>query len=178
MTVKTGQKAISFTLPGVDESDHSLADYDDKEVVVVIFSCNHCPYVQAWEGRMIEVQADFANKGAQLIAISSNDPAQYPEDGFPQMKERARQKGFNFPYLFDESQEVARAYSAERTPEVFLFDGQRELRYHGTIDDNYDDPAGVQKHNLRDALNAVLTGLTPEVSDTKPVGCTIKWREA
>ena len=114
MTLQTGQKAIPFTLPGVDGSDHSLADYDDKEVVVVIFSCNHCPYVQAWEDRMVEVQAGYADKGVQLIAISSNDSAQYPEDGFPQMKERARKKGFNFRYLFDESQEVARACQGSR----------------------------------------------------------------
>jgi peroxiredoxin len=178
MTQQTGQKAMPFTLPGVDGSDHSLADYDDKEALVVIFSCNHCPYVQAWEDRMVDVQAKYADKGVQLIAISSNDSAQYPEDGFPQMKERARQKGFNFPYLFDESQQVSRAYSAERTPEVFLYDRQRELRYHGTIDDNYDDPAGVQKHYLRDALDAVLAGRTPGVMDTKPVGCTIKWKAA
>ena len=114
-----------FDLPGVSGKQHALSDYDDKEAVVLILSCNHCPYVQAWEDRMVQAQADYGPKGVQLIAISVNDVAQYPDDSFPKMKERARQKGFNFPYPYDESQQVARAYGAERTPEVFVFDKAR-----------------------------------------------------
>ncbi len=174
--LKPGDRAIPFTLPGVDDKEHALSDYADKEAVVVIFSCNHCPYVQAWEDRMIQIQADYADKGVQLIAISANDAKKYPADSFPKMKERAREKGFNFPYLYDETQEVARAYGAERTPEVSLFDKAGVLRYHGAIDDNYEDPNAVRHHYLRDALDAVLAGQDPPVQETPPVGCTIKWK--
>ncbi len=170
------ESLIPFNLPGVDGKNYSPNDFADKEVLAVIFSCNHCPYVRAWEDRMIQIQRDYADKGVQLIAISSNDPEQYPDDSFPKMKERAQEKGFNFPYLFDETQEVARAYGAERTPEVFVFDRDRRLRYHGAIDDNYEDPNAVQRHYLREALDAILAGKDPEITETPPVGCTIKWK--
>jgi peroxiredoxin len=176
-TLKTGDKAQTFSLPGIYDTQHALADYDDKEAVVVIFSCNHCPYVRAWENRMVKVQSDYGARGVQLIAINANDPSQYPDDSFPMMKERAKQQGFNFPYLYDETQEVARAYEAQRTPEVFVFDGQRTLRYHGPIDDNYDEPGAVKANYLRDALDAVLVGRAPSVTEVEPVGCTIKWRK-
>jgi peroxiredoxin len=174
--LKIGDKAIPFALPGVDGEEHSLADYADKAAVAVVFSCNHCPYVLAWEDRMIQVQADYAGKGVQLIAIGSNDAQKYPADSFAKMKEHAREKGFNFPYLRDETQEVARFYGAERTPEFFLFDKGGVLRYHGAPDDNYDDPQAVQQQYLRDALDAVLAGETPAIAETPPVGCTIKWK--
>lgn len=174
--LKPGDQAIPFDLPGVDDRQHALADYADKEAVAVIFSCNHCPYVRAWEDRMVQIQADYADKGVQLIAINSNDDQKYPDDSFAKMKERAGEKRFNFPYLYDESQAVARAYGAERTPEVFLFDKSGALRYHGAIDDNYDNPNQVKNHYLRDALDAVLAGQTPSTTQTPPVGCTIKWK--
>jgi alkyl hydroperoxide reductase subunit AhpC len=125
---------------------------------------------------MVQIQADYALKGVQLLAINANDAAKYPEDSFAKMKERSREKHFNFPYLRDDSQEVARAYGAERTPEVFLFDETGTLRYHGVIDDNYDDPAKVKVKYLRDALDAVLSGTQPKTTETNPVGCTIKWK--
>ena len=174
--LKPGDKVIPFTLPGVDDRQHALTDYADKEAVVVIFSCNHCPYVRAWEDRMVQIQADYAGRGVQLIAINANDAKKYPDDSFPKMKERAREKGFNFPYLYDETQAVARAYGAERTPEVFLFDKSGALRYHGAIDDNYDNPNAVRSHYLRDALDAVLVNQAPATAMTPPVGCTIKWK--
>ncbi len=127
---------------------------------------------------MVQVQTDFANKGVQLIAINANDETKYPDDSFPRMKERAQQKGFNFPYLRDQTQETARAYGAERTPEVFVFDRNLTLRYHGAIDDNYDDASAVKEHYLRRALDAMLKGESPKPADTKPVGCTIKWHAA
>jgi peroxiredoxin len=171
-----GDQAIPFDLPGVDDKHHALADYADKEAVAVIWSCNHCPYVRAWEDRMVQIQSDYADKGVQLIAISSNDARKYPDDSFPKMKERAAQKSFNFPYLYDETQEIARAFGAERTPEVFLFDKSGTLRYHGAIDDNYDDPSAVQSQYLRKALDAVLAGQAPPTAQTPPVGCTVKWK--
>jgi peroxiredoxin len=131
---------VPFELPGVDDRRHALAEYADKEAIAVVFTCNHCPYARAWEDRLVDIQADYADRGVQLLAISANDAKNYPADSFPRMKERSEEKGFNFPYLYDESQEVARAYGAERTPEIFLFDKGGTLRYHGTVDDNYDDP--------------------------------------
>ena len=174
--LKPGNEATAFELPGVDDRRHALADYADKEVVAVIFTCNHCPYARAWEDRIVQIQADYAERGVQLIAISANAPQKYPDDSFPRMKERAQEKGFNFPYLFDESQEVASAYGAERTPEVFLFGKDRTLLYHGTVDDNYEDPKAVKNHYLKDALDAVLIDEEPPVTETRPIGCTIKWR--
>ncbi len=175
--LKPGDEAVAFELPGVDEQYHALRDYaEDKEAVAVIFTCNHCPYARAWEDRIVQIQADYANKGVQVIAISSNDPQKYPEDSFPKMKERAQDKGFNFPYLYDETQEVARTYGAERTPEVFLLGKDGRLLYHGAVDDNYEDPRAVSSHYLRDALDAALASEEPVVAETRPIGCTIKWR--
>lgn len=171
-----GDHVIPFELPGVDGRKHALHDYAHQKVVAVIFSCNHCPYVRAWEDRMVEIQADYAARGVQLLAINSNDAEQYPDDSFSMMKVRAQEKGFNFPYLYDRTQDIARAYGAERTPEVFLFDKSRSLRYHGAIDDNFDDPDAVQHQYLRDALDAVLADQTPATSETPPVGCSLKWK--
>lgn len=174
--LKIGDAAIPFKLPGVDGENHALEDYTGKNAVAVIFSCNHCPYVLAWEDRLIAAQADYAGKGVQIIAINANDATTHPTDSFDKMQSHARDKGFNFPYLHDESQAIARAYGAERTPEIFLFDKAGKLAYHGTVDDNYEDPAGVSSAYFRDALDAVLAGNQPEVAETAPVGCTIKWK--
>ena len=171
-----GDKAIHFALRGVDDREHALAQYATKQVVVIFFSCNHCPYVRAWEDRIIQIQADYAGKNVQFIAINANDAQKYPEDGFPKMKERAREKDFNFPYLYDEIQNIARAYHAQCTPEFFVFDRDRILRYHGALDDNFDDPGAVKNKYLQDALEAVLAGHTPAVAETPLVGCTIKWK--
>jgi peroxiredoxin len=174
--LKAGDKAIPFNLRGVDEKEHSLNEYVGRNAVAVIFSCNHCPYVRAWEDRMVKIQSDYGDKGVQLVAINANDDSKYPDDSFPKMKERAQEKKFNFSYLRDETQNVARAYGAERTPEIFLFDKNLILQYHGAIDDNYDDPKAVKEHYLRKALNAVLAGKSVPTAETKPVGCTIKWK--
>ena len=174
--LKIGDQAIAFDLPGVDGKRHALADYAAKEVVVVVFTCNHCPYAQAWEGRLIQIQADYAAKGVQLIAINANDAVKYPADSFPKMQERAAAQGFNFPYLHDETQAIARAYGATRTPEVFVFDRERKLRYQGTVDDNYEEPTAVKQPYLRRALDATLAGQAAPIAETAPVGCTIKWK--
>ncbi len=125
---------------------------------------------------MVGIQTDYAKRGVQLIAINANDATKYPDDSFSKMKERAKEKNFNFPYIRDETQEIARAYGAERTPEVFLFDGSQALRYHGVIDDNYDDPKAVKVRYLRNAIDAILSNRQIPVSNTTPVGCTIKWK--
>jgi peroxiredoxin len=175
MTLTIGTEAPQFDLPGVDGQNHSLDGYADARVLVLIQSCNHCPYVQAWEGRMTELQREYGDRGVRLVAINSNDASTHPEDSFDEMKARAERQGFNFDYLYDESQEIARALGSERTPEVFVFDSDRRLVYHGAIDDSRDEDA-VTQHYLRDALEAVLEGREPEVRDTPPVGCTVKWK--
>ena len=176
MTLTLAAQAPPFTLPGIDGRDHSLDDYADAELLVLVQSCNHCPYVQAWEGRMVEIQRDYADRGVRLVAVNSNDASRYPGDSFDEMKARAAAEGFNFDYLQDEDQSLAHALGAERTPEVFVFDRDRRLVYHGAIDDNRDDTA-VTQHHLRDALDALLAGEQPPVAETPFVGCTVKWRE-
>lgn len=173
--LKIGDKALDFNLIGTDDNMHSLNEYANK-FVAVVFSCNHCPYVRAWEDRMIKIQADYVSMGVQLVAINANDASKYPDDSFKNMKIRAHEKKFNFPYLRDEDQKVATAYGAQRTPEVFLFDAKRTLQYHGAIDDNYDDPNAVKVHYLRNALDAILNGTKVPVAETPPVGCTMKWK--
>jgi peroxiredoxin len=175
MTLALGTTAPEFDLPGVDGRNHTLAEYADADVLVLIQSCNHCPYVQAWEGRMKAIASEYADRAVRVVAISSNDADAYPSDSFPEMQARARAEGFTFDYLYDESQAIARALGSERTPEVFLFDADRRLVYHGAIDDSRDEFA-VSQHYLRDALDAVLAGEDPEIADTPAVGCSMKWR--
>ena len=176
MTIALATEAPTFDLPGVDGRQHSLGDYSDTPALAIVWSCNHCPYVQAWEGRMIELQREFGDRGFGLVAINSNDADAYPEDSFDAMQGRAEAQGFNFDYLYDEDQSVLNAYGAERTPEVFLFDGERRLVYHGAIDDSRNETA-VTRHYLRDALDAVLEGRDPPVAETPPSGCSVKWRQ-
>ncbi len=173
MSLALAESAPAFSLPGVDGRQHSLDDYGDAAVLVLIQSCNHCPYVQAWEGRMKVIQRDYAERGVRIVAIRSNDAANYPEDSFEAMARRAEEQGFNFDYPYDEDQSVARSLGSERTPEVFVFDSKRALVYHGAIDDNRDEGA-VTRHYLREALDAVLAGRVPPVAETQPVGCSVK----
>jgi peroxiredoxin len=175
VTLAIGTEAPTFDLPGVDGRSHSLDDYADAEALALVQSCNHCPYVQAWEGRMKEIQRDYADRAFRLVAISSNDADRYPADSLDEMKARAGRIGFNFDYLYDEDQAVARALGSERTPEVFLFDRDRRLVYHGAIDDSRDERE-VTRHYLRDALDAVLSAEDPPLADTPAVGCTVKWK--
>jgi peroxiredoxin len=176
VSVALGAEAPQFVhLPGVDGQSHSLSDYDKAEALVLIQSCNHCPYVQAWEDRMSAIARDYADRGVRVVAVNSNDAEHYPADSFEQMRARAAARGFAFDYLYDEPQAVAEALGAERTPEVFVFDRDRRLVYHGAIDDSRDE-AAVQQHYLRDALDSVLAGEDLPVSETPPVGCTVKWK--
>jgi len=176
MSIALDQQAPTFTLPGVDGQEHSLADYADSDVLVLIQSCNHCPYVLAWEGRMKAIQRDYADRGVRVVAFNSNDASRYAADSFDEMRKRSEAEGFNFDYLHDEDQALARALGAERTPEVFVFDRDRRLVYHGAIDDSREEE-DVAAHYLRDALDAVLRGDRPATGETTPVGCTVKWLE-
>ena len=173
--IETGSPAPGFSLPGVDGQTRSLDDYADEAAVVVVFTCNHCPTAIQYEDRLIEIQADYADEGVQLVAINSNETDGHPTDSFDHMVERAADKGFNFPYLRDDTQDVVRALGATRTPEIFLFGPDRTLLFHGRIDDNADDPSAVTRHDLREALDEVLAGKPVSIPKTIPVGCTVKW---
>lgn len=175
MSTALGAEAPQFDLPGVDGQSHSLNSYADSDVLVLVQSCNHCPYVQAWEGRLSAIASDYADRGVRVVAVNSNDARAHPDDSFEEMEKRSRAQSFTFDYLYDEPQAVAEALGAERTPEVFVYDHDRRLRYHGAIDDNRDE-AGVSQQYLRDALDALLAGDEPAVADTPAVGCTVKWR--
>ena len=168
--------APDFSLPGVDGKTYDLASFKDAKALVEVFSCNHSPYVQTYEGRMVVLQKDYGARGVRLVAVNSNDAVNYPEDSFEQMKSRAQAKGFNFPYLRDESQQVAKAYGATHTPHLFLFDQNRDLRYTGKVDDNWQDSKAVKKRFLREALDAVLSGKPVAEPETFAIGCTIKWK--
>lgn len=171
---------MQFSLKNVDDRDVSFADFPEAKGFMVVFTCNHCPYAIAYERRLVELQNRFGPRGVQLIAINPNDAKKYPQDSFELMKVRAAQRGFNFPYLHDESQEVARAYGAERTPHVFLVerkdDGQMEVVYSGAIDDNYQNASAVQQEYFAQAAEALLSGTPIEPTVTPAIGCSVKWR--
>ncbi len=177
MALTLGAKAIDFSLPAVDGKNFFLEDLKDKKALILIFSCNHCPYVQAYEDRIIALQKDYAAKGVQVVAINSNDAITYPEDNFENMKKRAKEKKFNFLYLRDDSQSVAKNYGATHTPQIFLFDQKRELQYIGKIDDNWQEPKKVTRNYLRDALDSLLSGKPIKEPETFAIGCTIKWKK-
>ncbi|MBI5730414.1 MAG: thioredoxin family protein [Ignavibacteriales bacterium] len=174
-TLKIGLMAPDFNLPATDGKKYSLNTFADKKALVIVFSCNHCPYVQAYEDRIIEIQKDYAND-VQVVAISSNEDENYPEDSFENMKARAELKKFNFPYLHDGTQNIAKAYGATHTPEIFLFDKERKLIFHGKIDDNWQEPQSVKSRYLRNAIDELLSGKQISVPETFTIGCTIKWR--
>lgn len=173
--MRIGDSIIDFTLPGTDGKIYSLSSFEKGKPIAVIFWCNHCPYVKAWEDRIIKIGNEFKEK-VQFVLINANDPNKYPDDSFEKMKERAKEKNYPFPYLFDESQDVARKYNAQRTPEIFLFDQNWKLVYHGAPDDNYEDEKKVKKRYFLDAIQSILNNQKPEISETHPVGCTIKWK--
>lgn len=169
--LKLGDPAPDFDLPGIDGGRVALSDYEGKPVAVV-FSCCHCPYVVAWEDRLNDAARDYGDQ-VGFVAVNSN--AGYLGDSLEDMARRSEEKGFVFPFLYDETQEVAAAYGAARTPEVFVFDAGHRLVYHGAPDSSHTDPDGAEPY-LRPALDAALAGTAPEVQETPPVGCTIKWR--
>lgn len=183
-TLRIGQKAPDFNLPGVDGRNYKLADFADADVLVIIFTCNHCPTAQAYEERIIKLAADYKNKGVALVAISPNDPKAvrldelgYSDmgDSLEDMKIRAKDMGYNFPYLYDgDNQRVSLAYGPARTPHVFIFDRQRKLRYVGRIDDS-EKPKLVKSQDARNAIAALLKGRRVPVEKTGTIGCSIKW---
>jgi peroxiredoxin len=176
-TLKIGSPAPDFNLLGIDGKKYSLGSFADKKALIIIFSCNHCPYVQAYEERIKKIQEEYIAKGVVVIAINSNEDVNYPDDSFENMKKRAAEKKFNFLYLRDEEQSVARAYDATHTPEIFLFNEERKLAFHGKIDDNWQEQDKVHTPYLRNALDELLAGREISVPETFTIGCTIKWKK-
>jgi peroxiredoxin len=175
--VHIGDSLIDFALPATDGNSYTASKVlAMANALIVVFTCNHCPYAQAWEERLIQIVHDYDPQGVHMLAISSNDVALAPTDSFEYMTRRAIEKHYVFPYLYDESQEVGRAYGAERTPELFIFDATGKLRYHGAPDDNYEDEHAVKHPYAREALDTILAGKEVALSETRPVGCTIKYR--
>ncbi|MGI9470808.1 MAG: thioredoxin family protein [Rubripirellula sp.] len=170
-----GDAAPSWeSLPGVDGKSHSLVDLRDAKAVVVVFTCNSCPYALDVEDRVIALHKKYQSKGVALVAINVN---KVEEDRLPAMKDKAKEKAFLFPYLFDESQQIARDFGATRTPEFFVLDGDRNVVYMGAMDDS---PEGreVKKHFVEAALDATLSGAKVEVGETIPIGCSVRFERA
>jgi peroxiredoxin len=168
-----GDEARVFTLPDTDGREHSFPE--DGSPTVVVFTCNHCPYALAWHERLLQVARDYEGR-ARFLAVNPNDAERYPRDSFDAMKQRVQADGgWPHPYLRDESQEVARTYGAQTTPDVFVLDAQGLLRYRGAPDADHRDEAQNAAW-LRAALDAVLAGEEPARPETAPVGCSVKWR--
>ena len=172
MSVSIGDTAPSFVLPDTEGAEHSLAG---DGPAVVVFTCNHCPYALAWHDRIADAARDYADRGVRFLAINPNDAERYPRDSYEAMQERVRLEDWPFPYLRDESQEVARSYDAKVTPDVFVVDAEGKLRYRGAPDSDYAEPARNAAW-LRAALDALLEGRDPDPTETQPVGCLIKWK--
>ena len=186
-TLEIGAAAPDFKLTGVDGKSYSLASFKNAGILVIVFTCNHCPTAQAYEDRIIQLTKDFGNKGVAVVAISPNDPKSvnldelgYSDlsDSYPEMKIRARQKGFNFPYLYDgNTQETSRAYGPVATPHIFIFNKERKLAYQGRIDNMENPRKSPTSVDARDAIQALLSGKKVSVATTKVFGCSVKWAE-
>lgn len=184
-TLEIGQESPDFNLPGVNGRNYRLADFADAKILVVVFTCNHCPTAQAYEDRIMKLTSDYKNKGVAVVAISPNDPEAvrldelgYSDmgDTFEEMKIRAKDKSYNFPYLYDgKTQAVTIAYGAVATPHLFIFDNQRKLRYAGRFDDSEKKPKQVKSNDAINAIEAILAGKKVPVEKNRAFGCSVKW---
>jgi peroxiredoxin len=169
--IAIGDSAPGFTLPDTDGVEHSP---QQDGITAVVFTCNHCPYALAWHDRLTQAARDYPD--VRFLAINPNDAERYPGDSFEAMKERVAQEDWTMPYLRDEAQDVARAYGAQTTPDVFVIDGEGRLRYRGAPDADHNDPA-LNAAWLREALDALLAGEEPSRAETPPKGCSVKWKQ-
>lgn len=172
-------EAPEFELPGTDGKTYSLSDFSNSKGLVVVFTCNHCPYAKAAWPHFIALADEYKEQKIALVGINPNDEVNYPEDSFEQMKQRVQDWGINFPYLRDESQEVAKAYDAQCTPDVYLFkskDNKFVLYYRGRITDNWQEPEKAEKQDLRDAIESLLANSPPPTDQIPSMGCSIKWK--
>lgn len=175
-----GDYAEDFKLPNVDGKMVSMADYNNAKGFIVVFTCNTCPYAKAYESRIIELDKKYAGKGFPVIAINPNDVKQQPGDSMDEMKKRAGNKGYSFPYLRDDSQQVAKAFGATKTPHVYVLNketaGKYRVEFIGAIDDSPNDPTDVSETYVEDAIDAIMDGKKPSVTEKRAIGCTIKWK--
>ncbi len=175
-----GDKAIDFSLKNIDGKNVSLKNYADAKGYIIVFTCNHCPYAKAYEGRIEELNKKYASKGYPVIAINPNDPVAYPEDSYQNMQKNAAEKHFTFPYLLDETQNIAKAYGALKTPHVYILkkvNNDLIVKYVGAIDDNSESAQDVKKKYAENALNELLQDKTVKEPETKAIGCGIKWKK-
>jgi len=171
-----GREAPGLELPDTDGETHRLPAGGEAPASVVVWTCNHCPYALAWHERIVEVARDYVERGVRVVAVNSNDAERYPRDSLAAMRARVAAQEWPFPYLYDESQEAARAWNAQVTPHVYVLDSEGVVRYEGAPDGDHMNPAANAAW-LREALDAVLAGGEPERPASDPVGCSIKWRE-
>jgi len=177
LAIGAGMPQRDVEMKNVDGKMRTLADIAGEKGTLVIFSCNHCPFVKAWQKRMVAIGNEAVQQGIGVVFVNANDPARYPADDLDAMKKLAAGEGYRFPYVMDTTSGVAKAFGAKRTPEVFLFDADHKLVYHGAVDDNTYKPEQVKKPYLRDAIAALLAGEEVPAKTTKSVGCSIKFRK-
>ena len=180
---KIGDTVADFSLKNsVDGKPVSMANYPTARGYVVIFTCNHCPFAKKYEQRIMELDKKYASQGFPVIAISPNDPSIAPEDSYAELGKRAKEKKYTFPYAFDESQKIAQVFGATKTPHAFVVSkekgGKLVLKYMGAIDDNTDDAKAATKHYVADAIDALISGKAVAITETKSVGCGIKWKQS
>lgn len=175
-TGQLGARLPDFHLPGVDGRPYAAKDFSDAKAVLVMFICNHCPYVQAIEDRLLQLARTIQAQGVAVIGICSNDATDYPEDGPEKLRQRWQEKSYGFPYLIDEKQDVAKAFGAVCTPDLYVYDGERKLRYRGRLDDSWRNPAGVRQQELRDAITRILQNAPVAEPQNPSMGCSIKWK--
>jgi len=167
---------IDFSLKGIDGKFYSPTDYSEKDILIIIFMCNHCPYVKAVIKRFVSLQTKYQNYTVQLIGINPNDTDTYPEDSFENMIQFYSENKMNFPYLIDETQETARKYDAVCTPDIYVYNKEKVLKYRGRLDDNWKDEKNVTKHDLEIAIEEILIGKNPDEKQIPSMGCSIKWK--
>lgn len=180
--MNVGDYASDFKLENIDGKQVSLGDYKDNKGFIVVFTCNTCPYAKMYEQRIMDLDKKYASKGFPVIAINPNDVEQQPGDSMSEMQKRAKDKGYSFPYLRDDSQQVANSYGATKTPHVYVLNeeasGKYRIEFIGAIDDSPRDASDVEKTFVEDAVNALLSNNKPEVTTARAIGCTIKWKES
>ena len=174
--VPLGTAAIDFKLPGIDGVKYSLDTFVDSKVLVIIFMCNHCPYVKAVIQRLIDLQEDTLSQGVRLVGINCNDAQKYPDDSFENMQKVATEWGMNFSYLFDESQTVAKKYDAVCTPDIYVYGKEKKLLYRGRMDDNWENVEQVTQRDLKQAVDCILAGQEVPAKQVPSMGCSIKWK--
>jgi len=173
----SGSPIIDFSLKGTDGKIYSTESFKDKDILVIIFQCNHCPYVKAVMDRLVALQEKYSAEKVQLIGINPNDPTAYPEDSFDNMIEFAEKYKMNFPYLVDDTQRTARAYDAVCTPDIYVYDKDRKLRYRGRLDDSWKDESKITSRDLEKAIDLLLQGKEIDFQEIPSMGCSIKWKD-